>query len=214
MARHRVEDPPWLSWLPTVAIYAGKLTGAALHISGIKEPFNKAPNQARKSMPQVNEIVRTWLHAVTGALVIGLFTPMLATAHTTGSAKLVKLQPEVAYTFTYDDAVYEVYNSHLINFAGLERIEIRTLEGEVAKVWWSRRGWCFTQNAYAAAECMSQERYDNFFAQKLAADAISIRINTGSGGGRRSSALDGYPCLEKRLSSNQASTEELTAPDC
>jgi len=174
-------------------------------------------HQMRTIMARVTQFFRTSFRAVTAALFIGLVTQTFASAHSGEPVKLVKLEPEVAYTFNYDGAVYEVYNTHLINFAGLERIEIRTLAGQVAKTWWSRRGWCFTQEAYAGATCMSQDRYQNYFAQKLSADALSFRVTAASGvgwAGRRSSVLDDYPCLNKRLSSNQAASVELTAPDC
>ena len=80
-------------------------------------------------MARVTQFFRTSFRAVTAALFIGLVTQTFASAQSGEPVKLVKLEPEVAYTFNYDGAVYEVYNTHLINFAGLERIEIRTLAG-------------------------------------------------------------------------------------
>lgn len=148
---------------------------------------------------------------------ICLFTGGPAISHPHGPVKLIPLDSEVAFTFEYNGEEYEVFNTHLINFIGLERIEIRDEDGNVVEIWWSRRGWCFTAAAYTAEQCMSQERYRNFFRQKLIykTTASSANFAGGSGGSAsRSSLLDNFPCLEKRLSDNKKADVELTAPDC
>ena len=168
-------------------------------------------------MPVVASLFKNPLLLLLSAGMACLLSGGAAVSHPHGPVKLVPLDAEVAFTFEYNGADYEVFNTHLINFIGLERIEVRNESGNAVEIWWSRRGWCFTAAAFAAEQCMSQERYRNFFRQKLIYKATASTANfTGgsSGGGSKSSVLDNYPCLEKRLSNNISADEELTASDC
>ena len=153
------------------------------------------------------------------ALLIGVFfasflSSGLALSHPHTPAKLVPLEAETAYTFDYNGAEYSVYNTHLINFIGLERIDILDEDGNRVSTWWSRRGWCFTAAAFEAEQCMSQARYRGFFRQHLINKASASAFSGSGGIGTRSSILDDYPCLEKRVSSNTSPDVEMTAPDC
>ena len=125
-------------------------------------------------------------------------------------------QPEEAYTFRVDGKTYAVWNTHRRNFLGYELIEVRGADGVVVVTWRTRRGWCFTQEAYLTSHCMSHGHYESFFVRQvraaLAPPVPSVHlVFPGSG---PTSVLDDYPCLEKRLSTNTPSSTEMTPPEC
>ena len=157
------------------------------------------------------KVLMTWAALVLSSFV--LITP--ASAHDVTNAGT--WQPEQAYTFTHRGVSYAVWNTHVRNFLGNERIEIRKADGSLLTTWWTRRGWCFTQEAYLAQECMSHGNYERYFVQMLPSSFAAVQPAVNlifSGGAGRKSVLDSYPCIENRLSSNTPASSELSAPDC
>ena len=167
-------------------------------------------------MRGINSFFKLFLPTVLTALSISTLSLTPASAHSEHPepAKMVMLEPEAAYTFDHANQSYTVWNTNLVNFFGLFRIEIRNEADEVELVWWERRGWCYTAEAYAEERCMPQDRYLNYFSQRLANASSTTSASGRTGTGTRSSILDNYPCLEKRVSSNLAASVDMVPSDC
>jgi len=82
-------------------------------------------------MPVVASLFKNPLLLLLSAGMACLLSGGPALSHPHGPVKLVPLDAEVAFTFEYNGAEYEVFNTHLINFIGLERIEVRNESGNV-----------------------------------------------------------------------------------
>ena len=164
----------------------------------------------------VSSFIKMFLPTMLAALSVSTLALTPAAAHPGHSetAKMVMLEPEAAYTFDHENQSYTVWNTNMVNFFGLFRIEIRNEAGEVAMVWWERRGWCYTAEAFAEERCMPQARYLKYFSQRLANLSVGTTGFGRTGTGTRSSILDNYPCLEKRVSSNLAASVDMDPSDC
>lgn len=119
------------------------------------------------------------------------------------AASWVQLEPEEVMSFDTADGTFTIWNTHQRGLFGVELIEVRDSAGGNVAGWWSSRGWCFTQHAYASKGCWSDSGYRQVAQNRMKTASYTRSFNVRGGSADTDDATtfcDHYTQLEYTIS--------------